>query len=294
MNQNFKSGYIGIIGRPNVGKSTLMNALVGQKIAIISAKPQTTRGKILSIATDQDSQMIFLDTPGFHKPRTKLGESMVRAVNETIGDVDMLLMVAEPVEEIREAEREMVQKIGAIPAILIINKVDTVKKEALLPVLAAYSRLHSFLDIIPVSARTGDGLEQLKGLIKQHLPQGPMYYPEDMVTDQQEKQVVAEIIREKLLRLLNQEVPHGTAIEVVKMKELSDRDEISANIYCEKASHKGIIIGAGGKTLKQVGTLARVDCERLLGKKVYLELWVKVKPGWRNSESAMREIGLEH
>ena len=243
MNQNFKSGYIGIIGRPNVGKSTLMNALVGQKIAIISAKPQTTRGKILSIATDQDSQMIFLDTPGFHKPRTKLGESMVRAVNETIGDVDMLLMVAEPVEEIREAEREMVQKIGAIPAILIINKVDTVKKEALLPVLAAYSRLHSFLDIIPVSARTGDGLEQLKGLIKQHLPQGPMYYPEDMVTDQQEKQVVAEIIREKLLRLLNQEVPHGTAIEVVKMKELSDRDEISANIYCEKASHKGIIIG---------------------------------------------------
>ena len=293
MGENFKSGYIGIVGRPNVGKSTLMNALVGQKIAIISAKPQTTRGKILSIATDADCQMVFLDTPGFHRPRTKLGESMVRAVNETIADVDMLLMVVEPTMEIRETEQEIIGKIGEIPAILIINKVDTVPKEELLPVIAKYNALHPFLDIIPISARTGNGLEQLKGLIRQHLPEGPMYYPEDMVTDQQEKQVVAEIIREKLLQLLNQEVPHGTAIEVVKMKESDTMDEISANIYCEKASHKGIIIGSGGRTLKQVGMRARTDCERMLGKKVYLQLWVKVKPDWRNSENAMREIGME-
>ena len=294
--ENFKSGYVGIVGRPNVGKSTIMNALLGQKIAIISAKPQTTRSKILAIMSDEDSQVVFLDTPGFHNPKTKLGENMMKAVDSTIADVDFLLMVVEPQTEIPEAELKIIEKIGHTPAILVINKADTLKKEELLPVIAAYSKEHNFKEILFVSARTGYRMDELKSVIKENLNQGPMYYPEDMVTDQQERQIIAELIREKMLNLLDKEVPHGIAIEILKMKTRQKNGEtmydISANIYCEKNSHKGIIIGAGGKTLKQIATLARRDAETMLSAKVFLELWVKVKSDWRNSNNMLRELGF--
>lgn len=294
--KNFKSGYVGIVGRPNVGKSTLLNALLGQKIAIISAKPQTTRSKILAIMSDSESQVVFLDTPGFHTPKNKLGENMMRAVDSTISDVDFLLMVVEPTAEINPNEYKIMEKIGDVPAILVINKADTVKKEELLPVIAAYSNEHSFKEIVFVSAKTGYRMDELKSVIKDNLTDGPMYYPDDMVTDQQERQIIAELIREKMLNLLDKEVPHGIAIEIIKMKSREKNGEtlydISANIYCEKNSHKGIIIGAGGKTLKQIGILSRKDAETMLNAKVYLELWVKVKADWRNSNNMLKEFGL--
>lgn len=296
MDNNFKSGYVGIVGRPNVGKSTLLNKLIGQKIAIISPKPQTTRGKILAIMTDEDSQVVFLDTPGFHKPKTKLGENMIKAVSETIADVDVLIMVVEPVASTTNNEMEIIEKIGDIPCILVINKADTVLREELLPVIEHYNNMGKFSDIVPMSAKTGLSVNELKKVIKSYLCEGPMFYPEDMVTDQQEKQIVAEIIREKMLRLLDKEVPHGTAVEIIKMKYNGDDEKptysISANIYCEKASHKGIIIGAGGTMLKRIGTNARIECEKLLEAKVFLELWVKVKQDWRNSNNLMKELGL--
>lgn len=296
MKNNFKSGYVGIVGRPNVGKSTLLNKLIGQKIAIISPKPQTTRGKILAIMTDEDSQVVFLDTPGFHKPKNKLGENMIKAVSETIGDVDVLIMVVEPVASTTNNEMEIIEKIGDIPCILVINKADTILREELLPVIEHYNNMGKFADIVPMSAKTGLSLNELKKVIKSYLYEGPMFYPEDMVTDQQEKQIVAEIIREKMLRLLDKEVPHGTAVEIIKMKYNGDDEKptysISANIYCEKASHKGIIIGAGGAMLKRIGTNARIECEKLLEAKVFLELWVKVKQDWRNSNNLMKELGL--
>lgn len=290
----YKSGYVGIVGVPNVGKTTLLNALIGQKIAIISPKPQTTRGKILGIMTDEDCQAIFLDTPGFHKPKNKLGENMIKAVNETISEADFLICVVEPDTEIRASEEEVIRKGENLPAILVINKIDTVKKDELLPVIDKYSKLREFEKIIPISAKTGDGVDLLKDAIRELLPEGPMYYPEEMVTDQPEKQIVAEIIREKTLLYLDKEVPHGIAVEIVKMKEKENITSISANIYCEKDSHKGIIIGAGGKTLKKIGERARVDCERMLDKKVFLELWVKVKKDWRNSNFLMKEFGLDN
>ena len=294
--KNFKSGYVGIVGRPNVGKSTIMNSLLGQKIAIISAKPQTTRSKILSIMSDSDSQVVFLDTPGFHNPKNKLGENMMKAVDSTISDVDFLLMVVEPLKEIPQSELKIMEKIGDIPAILVINKADTLRKEELLPVIDVYSKAHEFKEILFVSAKTGYRMDELKSVIKENLTEGPMYYPEDMVTDQQERQIIAEIIREKMLNLLDKEVPHGIAIEILKMKTRTKDGEtmydISANIYCEKNSHKGIIIGAGGKTLKQIGTLARKDAETMLSAKVFLELWVKVKSDWRNSNNMLRELGF--
>ena len=293
----FKSGYVGIIGRPNVGKSTLLNSMLGQKISIISAKPQTTRSKILAIMTEDDSQVIFLDTPGFHTPRNKLGENMIKAVDATIGEVDMLLMVVEPKSEISPNEQKILEKIGDIPTILVINKIDTVKKEDLLSVARTYSEAHNFKEVVFVSARSGSGVGLLKNLILQNIPEGPMYYPEDMITDQQERQIVAEIIREKMLHLLDKEVPHGIAIEIIKMKQRTKNGDtiydISANIYCEKASHKGIIIGAGGKTLKTIGTNARIECEKMLSAKVFLELWVKIKADWRNSNNSLREFGLD-
>ena len=290
--ENFKSGYVGIVGIPNVGKTTLLNALIGQKIAIISPKPQTTRGKILGIMQKENMQVVFLDTPGFHKPKNKLGENMIKSVNETISEVDLLLMVVEPTEEIRSAELEIIEKTKNIPTILIINKSDTVKKDALLPVIAKYSELKSFTDVIPISAKTGDGLSYVEKAIEENINEGPMYYPSDAVTDQSEKQIVSEIIREKMLMLLDKEVPHGIAVEIVKMKEGNKLTSISANIFCEKESHKGIIIGKNGETLKKIGALSRRDCEKLLDKKVFLELWVKVKKDWRNSNFLMKEFGL--
>ncbi|MBO5008717.1 MAG: GTPase Era [Clostridia bacterium] len=296
MENNFKSGYVGIVGKPNVGKSTILNKLVGQKIAIISPKPQTTRNKILGILHGEGYQAVFLDTPGFHKPRTKLGENMVKAVNEAIGDVDLIMLVVEPNTEIAPAEQAIIDKLGDIPAILVINKTDTVKRDELLNVIALYSQKYNFCDIVPVSARTGENLDELKSVINQNLTEGPMYYPEDMVTDQQEKEIVAELIREKMLKCLRDEIPHGTAVEIVKMKytksDKGDMYNISANIFCEKNSHKGIIIGKGGKTLKDIGTAARIDCEKMLDAKVYLELWVKVKEDWRNSNNLMKELGI--
>jgi len=295
MDKPFKSGYVGIVGRPNVGKSTLLNKLVGQKIAIISPKPQTTRNKILGIMHEDGYQAVFIDTPGFHAPKNKLGENMVRAVNETIGDVDLILMVVEPDENILPSEEKIIEKIGKIPAVLVINKTDTVPKEKLLSVIATYCEKHNFLHIVPISARKGENLDEIKNVVESMLPEGPMYYPEDMVTDQQEKQIVAEIIREKMLMILRQEIPHGTAVEIIKMKydDSGDRPiyNISANIFCEKDSHKGIIIGKGGKVLKEIGTKARLDCEKMLDASVYLELWVKVKEDWRNSENFIKEFG---
>jgi len=296
MDNVFKSGYVGIVGRPNVGKSTILNKLVGQKIAIISPKPQTTRNKILGILHGEGYQAVFLDTPGFHKPRTRLGENMVKSVNETIGDVELLMLVVEPVSEVTDAEREIIDKIGDVPCILVINKTDTVKKDVLLGVIDAYSKLHAFCDIVPLSARTRENMDELMSVIKNRLPEGPPYYPEDMVTDQQEKEIVAELIREKMLKILRDEIPHGTAVEIVKMKysknDKGDMYSISANIYCEKNSHKGIIIGKGGKTLKEIGTSARIDCEKMLDAKVFMELWVKVKEDWRNSNNLMKELGI--
>ena len=293
MDKGFKSGYVGIIGVPNVGKSTLLNKLAGQKIAIISAKPQTTRNQILAIATDDEAQIVFLDTPGFHKPKTKLGENMIKSVDETIADVDLLLMVVEPNENIFSAEKEILEKIGDIPTVLVVNKADTTERLNILPVIEKYNEAHKFIDIIPVSAISGDGVKELEKIIKEHLPEGPMYYPEEMVTDQSEKQIVAELIREKALRLLNQEIPHGIAVEIIKMKNKGDDlCEISATIYCEKESHKRIIIGSKGSKLKAIGSQARADCEKMLDRKVFLELWVKVKTDWRNSEQMMKEFGM--
>lgn len=296
MNDNFKSGYVAIVGRPNVGKSTLLNRLVGQKIAIISPKPQTTRNKILGIMHGDGFQAVFTDTPGFHKPKNRLGENMIKAVDESIGDADLAILVVEPTDEVSASEENIIKKIGKIPSVLVINKCDTTPRKNLLSVIAKYNSLADFAAIVPVSARTGENVSELESVIKENLPKGPMYYPNDMVTDQSEKQIVSEIIREKMLYVLRQEIPHGAAVEIAKMKYDGSKNggmyNISANIFCEKNSHKGIIIGAGGKTLKKIGTLARQECEKMLECKVYLELWVKVKEDWRNSENLIKELGI--
>lgn len=294
-NNKYKSGFVSIVGMPNVGKSTLLNIIAGQKIAIISDKPQTTRNKILAIYTTEDEQIIFTDTPGIHKPHNKLGEVMVKAANESMNDVDVLLFCVDATKPICKTEQniaENIKKLG-VPCILVINKVDLVKKDLLLPLIADYSNLHDFEAIVPISAKDGDGIEILLNNIRQFIPEGPKFYYDDMVTDQPEKQIAAEIIREKLLWLLDKEIPHGVAIEIERMKENKNVTSINASIYCEKASHKGIIIGKNGEMLKKTGTLARQDIEKMLDKKVYLELWVKVRPDWRNSNSQIKNFGFE-
>lgn len=295
-NNNFKSGFVSIVGMPNVGKSTLLNAIAGQKIAIISDKPQTTRNKILAIYTNNEEQIVFTDTPGIHKPHNKLGEAMVKAANESMNDVDVILFCVDATKPICKTEREIAENVSRlkIPCILVINKIDAVRKEGLLPMIAEYSNLHDFSAIVPISAKTGDGLEILLNNIRQYIPCGPKFYYDDMVTDQPEKQIAAEIIREKLLWLLDKEIPHGIAIEIEKMQEKKNVTSIHASIYCEKASHKGIIIGKNGEMLKKTGTLAREDIEKMLDKKVYLELWVKVRPDWRNSLSQIKNFGLDN
>ena len=291
---HYKSGFVSIIGVPNVGKSTLLNQIAGQKIAIISDKPQTTRNKILAIHTTDTEQIVFTDTPGIHKPHNRLGEYMVRVAKESMTDTDVLLFVVDATKKIQETERSIAEGLHAlgIPCILVINKVDAVRKETLLPLIADYSSLYPFEEIVPISAKTGDGTDILLEKIKGYLEEGPQFYYEDMVTDQPEKQIAAEIIREKLLWLLDKEVPHGIAIEVSKMQELSEITNIYVTIYCEKASHKGIIIGKGGEMLKKIGSLARGDIEKMLDKKVYLELWVRVKPDWRNNNYLMKNFGF--
>ena len=288
-----KTAMITIAGRPNVGKSTLTNFLVGEKIAIVSNKPQTTRNRICGIVTREDIQYVFVDTPGYHRSRTKLGDYMVNVAKESIADVDATILVVEPVANIGAQEEDLIAKIKASrsPAILAINKIDTVEPDALLAVIAAYSQA-GFDAIIPISARTGDGVEELLKECAKYAQESPFLFPDDMTTDQPERQVMAEIIREKLLWTLDKEIPHGTAVEITKF---SERDsgiiDIDATIYCEKASHKGIIIGKQGAMLKKISSMARADCEKFMGTKVYLTTWVKVKENWRDSDFLVRNFG---
>ena len=291
-----KTAMITIAGRPNVGKSTLINRLVGEKIAIVSNKPQTTRNRICGIVTRGDTQLVFLDTPGFHKPRTRLGDYMVNVVHESVADVDMVLLLVEPVANVGPQEEALIAEIAAsgAPAVLVINKIDTVEKESLLAVMAAYSQKFNFDAILPVSAKFREGIDELLSECGKYAAQGPFLFPEDTVSDQPERQVIAEIIREKLLWNLEREIPHGTAVEITKFSErdsgIVDGD---ATIYCEKASHKGIIIGKNGAMLKKISTAAREDCERFMGTKVYLQTWVKVKENWRDSQHLIRNFGYE-
>ena len=289
-----KSAMITIAGRPNVGKSTLTNYLVGEKIAIVSNKPQTTRNRICGIVTRGSTQFVFVDTPGYHRSRTKLGDYMVNVARESIADVDLTILVVEPIASIGPQEEGLLEKIrtSKCPAVLAINKIDTIEKEKLLEVIFVYSQAAQFDAIIPISAKTGDGVEDLLKLCQEYAVDSPFLFPEDLTTDQPERQVMAEIIREKLLWCLDKEIPHGTAVEITKF---SERDsgviDIDATIYCEKASHKGIIIGKQGAMLKKISTMARTDCEKFMGTKVYLTTWVKVKENWRDSDFLVRNFG---
>lgn len=291
-----KSAMITIAGRPNVGKSTLINRLVGEKIAIVSNKPQTTRNRICGIVTRGDTQLVFIDTPGFHKPRTRLGDYMVDVVKESVADVDVVLLLVDPIANVGVQEEALIAQIAATgaPAILVINKIDTVEKESLLAVMAAYAQKFNFDAVIPISAKYKEGIDELLAECEKYAPESPFYFPEDAVSDQPERQVIAEIIREKLLWNLEREIPHGTAVEITKF---SERDngvvDVDATIYCEKASHKGIIIGKNGAMLKKISTAAREDCERFMGTKVYLQTWVKVKENWRDSQHMIRNFGYE-
>ena len=285
---------ITIAGRPNVGKSTLTNYLVGEKIAIVSNKPQTTRNRICGIVTKDDIQYVFVDTPGFHKPRTKLGDYMVNVTRGSIADVDMTILMVEPIASIGPQEEALIQQLqqSKCPVILVINKIDSVEKESLLEVIALYSQAANFDAIIPISAKTGDGVAQLLAQCEKYAVESPFLFPEDITTDQPERQVMAEIIREKLLWTLDREVPHGTAVEITKFTERDNGIiDIDATIYCEKASHKGIIIGKHGDMLKKISTMARNDCERFMGTKVFLTTWVKVKENWRDSDFLVRNFG---
>ena len=291
---NTKTAMITIAGRPNVGKSTLTNYLVGEKIAIVSNKPQTTRNRICGIVTREDTQFVFVDTPGFHRSRTKLGDYMVNVTKDSIADVDATILVVEPIASIGPQEEGLIEQIKGrkCPAILAINKIDTVEKEGLLEVIALYSQTGAFDAIIPISAKTGDGVDDLLNTCGKYAVESPFLFPEDMTTDQPERQVMAEIIREKILWNQDKEIPHGTAVEITKF---SERDsgiiDIDATIYCEKASHKGIIIGKRGDMLKKISSMARADCEKFMGTKVYLTTWVKVKENWRDSDFLVRNFG---
>ena len=291
-----KSAIISIVGKPNVGKSTLLNQLVGAKIAIVSNKPQTTRTRITGVLTKDDCQFVFLDTPGLHKPRSRLGDYMVKVVNDTVTDVDIAALVVDPVPRIGPAEQELIARMKQyhMPSVLIINKIDTVKNEDLLAVIAAYSQAHEWDAVVPLSAQTGENCDILFEEFAKFAIEGPQLFPDDMLCDQPERQLVAEIVREKMLGLLDREVPHGTAVAVERMRERDDGlIEINATIYCEKKSHKGIIIGKSGSMLKKIGAQARADIEELLGTRVFLELWVKVKEDWRNNQYQMRNFGYE-
>ena len=290
-----KSAMITLCGRPNVGKSTLTNALVGEKVAIVSNKPQTTRNRITAIVNRGDTQFVLMDTPGFHKPRTRLGDFMVNVVKESVADVDCVLLLVEPVAAIGPQEEGLLERLkqSGAPAILVINKIDTVDKTRLLEVMALYSAAYDFDAILPISAKTGDGLEELMDELSKYAEEGPHLFPEDMITDQPERQICAELVREKLLQCLDKEIPHGTAVEVTRF---SERDsgiiDLEVTIYCEKDSHKGIIIGKKGAMLKKIGELARQDMEEFLGTKVYLQTWVKVKENWRDSVGLLRNFGF--
>ncbi len=294
----FKSGFVTLIGRPNVGKSTLLNLLAGEKISIISDKPQTTRNSIKTVVTTKDTQMVFIDTPGIHKPKNKLGKFMVNAARETFSEVDVVLFLVEATSITPGAgDLFIVEQLKNLKTsvFLIINKIDLVSREQLLPIISKYKELMDFDAIIPVSAAKNDGVELLVEQLKKHLPEGPKYFPDDMLTDQPMKLIAAEFIREKILRLTKDEVPHGVGIEILQFIERTDSEivDIRAVIYCERDSHKGILIGKEGKMLKKIGSLAREEMEKILGTKVFLELWVKVKPDWRNNNSILKTLGYE-
>ena len=291
----YKSGFIAVIGRPNVGKSTLINKIIGQKIAIMSDKPQTTRSRIQCILTQDDAQFIFLDTPGIHKPKFKLGEYMLKAAEGTLKEVDAIFFVIDATEKFGGGEKYILERLSATdkPTILVINKIDLLPREKLLPIIAEYSARKNFSAIVPISANTGENISELLEEAKKFLPEGVQYYPEDMVTDQPERLIVAEIIREKILHVTEDEIPHSIAVDI---EEISTRKKnltyIRAVIYVERDSQKGILIGKGGEFLKNIGKNARPEIEMLLGKKVFLDLWVKVKRGWRNSDGAIQNFGL--
>ena len=293
MRADYRSGFVTLIGRPNVGKSTLMNYLIGQKIAITSKKPQTTRNRIQTVLTTEAGQIVFVDTPGIHKAKNKLGEYMVNVAERTLNEVDVVLWLVEPTTFIGAGEKHIADQLRRTktPVILVINKVDMVKKEEILPVIEAYRHICDFAEIVPVSARNGDNTEELVKTIFQYLPYGPQFYDEDTVTDQPERQIVAELIREKALHCLNEEIPHGIAVCIDRMKARKNIMDIDATIICERDSHKGIIIGKQGAMLKKIGSRARYEIEQLLDCKVNLQLWVKVKKDWRDSEFLMKNFG---
>lgn len=295
---SFKSGFVTIVGRPNVGKSTLSNRLAGEKISIISNKPQTTRNTIKNIINTEDSQIIFLDTPGIHKPKTKLGEYMVNLAENTLNEVDIVLYLTEATDEEPGAGDTYIMeqlKLLKTPVFLIINKIDLIRKEQLFTRINKFTAFMDFKAVIPISAINNEGTDIVLGEIKKLLPEGPKYFPDDIITDQPEKMIAAELIREKILELILEEVPHGTGVEVISFKERKGKEliDIEANIYCEKETHKGILIGKEGKMLKKIGSNARGDIENLLGVKVFLQLWVKVKPDWRNSDNMLKTLGYK-
>ena len=293
-----KSGFIAIVGRPNVGKSSILNKMLGEKIAIVSSKPQTTRTRIMGVLTNEDSQLVFIDTPGLHQPRNSLDRFMLRSINESVAGVDMCLLVVEADKAIGEEERQLIKRFGelSLPAVLAINKIDTVpEKFVLMKQIGELSSMFSFSAVVPCSAQTGQGIDELVQELRQQAPEGDFLFDEDTLTDQPERVLAAEIIREKLLRLLEREVPHGTAVFVERMKERPEGGiiDMDAIIYCERDSHKGIIIGKGGSMLKRIGTYARQDMERFFGCKVNLQIWVKVKEDWRNREGILRSLGYD-
>ena len=294
MNDIQRTAMIAIVGRPNVGKSTLTNALVGEKVAIVSSKPQTTRNRICGVVNRGDTQFVLLDTPGLHRARTKLGDYMVKVVRQSVADVDGVCLLVEPIAKIGVPEQALIDRVREeqLPAVLVINKIDTVEKPQLLEVMAVYAAAFDFDAIIPVSAEKGDGLDILLEQLQKYAAEGPQLFPEGMTSDQPERQIVGEIVREKLLRNLDKEIPHGTAVEVTKF---SERDsgviDLDVTIYCEKASHKGIIIGKNGEMIKKISSHARQDIERFMGTKVYMETWVKVKENWRDNVNFIRDVG---
>ena len=297
MSEIKKSGIITICGRPNVGKSTLINALVGEKVAIVTNKPQTTRNRICGIRNQGDTQFVFVDTPGLHKARTRLGDYMVNVVKESVSDVDAVMLLVEPIANIGGPEQQLIDRIKVLgcPAVLVINKVDTLeKKEDLLEIIQLYGQAHEFQAIVPISARKKEGVDELLNILEGFIQPGPQLFPADMTSDQPERQMMAEILREKMLLCLDKEIPHGTAVEITRFAERDDEVvEVDATIYCEKSSHKGIIIGKGGAMLKKVSSLARKDMEKFMGTKIFLQTWVKVKENWRDNPSAIQNFGYK-
>ena len=295
MREDFKSGFVTLIGRPNVGKSTLMNHLIGQKIAITSNKPQTTRNRIQTVLTTEEGQIVFVDTPGIHKAKNKLGEYMVNIAERSLNEVDVVLWLVEPSAFIGAGDRHIIEQLKKVktPVVLVINKIDMVKKEEILTFIDAYRKEYDFAEIVPVSARSGDNTDELIKVILKYLPYGPQFYDEDTVTDQPERQIVAELIREKALHCLNEEIPHGIAVAIDRMKAERRVMHIDATIICERDSHKGIIIGKQGAMLKKIGSNARFELERMLEAKVNLKLWVKVKKDWRDSDFLIKNFGYD-